>query len=148
MTMEERRRALRAAAEAGNTSEVQILLRADTYHSASDKEGYTPLHWAAARGHLDVTRLLIESGARLENRGGRKFLFTPLHMASGARVKALDRYRDTALHWAAWFGHLPVVKLLVEKGAIVGAKNTDGHTAEDMAALRRQHHVTEWLREQ
>ena len=78
-------------------------------------------------GHLEACRLLLDRGANLAAR---------------------DMYKDTALHWAAWFGHLPVVQLLVQRGADVRIENSDGLTAQDMAAMRRHHNVVEWLNKQ
>ncbi|KAJ9601555.1 hypothetical protein L9F63_000298 [Diploptera punctata] len=162
MTMEEKQHALLSAAKENNLISVQKLLKAGAYHSAPDKEEYTPLHWAAARGNLDIAQTLLDSGANIENKGGKKFHFTPLHLASGeghlemcrmlldrgAHVMALDRYRNTALHWAAWFGHLSVVQLLIERGINTNTKNSDGQTAQDMAAVRRNHKITDWFEQQ
>jgi ankyrin repeat protein len=44
--------------------------------------------------------------------------------------------RDTALQWASGEGHSEVVKLLLEKGADVKARDEDGGTALLWAALR------------
>jgi cytohesin len=144
----------------GNLTAVQLLLKAGVAPTERDKEHYTPLHWAAAKGHTKVVRKLIEVGAGLEGRGGR-FHFTPLHMAAGeghletsrllldagAEVDAIDRFHDTPMHWAAWFGHLSVVQLLVERGGDSAAKNKDGNTPRDMAFVKRNEHVVQWFRE-
>ena len=45
-----------------------------------------------------------------------------------------DKYGKTALHVAAEKGHAAVARLLVEKGANVGAKDKDGRTALHQAA--------------
>ena len=109
-----------------------MLLKAGERPSEEDEELYTPLHWAAAKGHVQVARRLIEFGADLDKRGGR-FLFTPLHMAAGqghlnssrllieagAQVDSFDRFHNSPMHWAAWFGHLSVVRLLVEGVATI-----------------------------
>ncbi|CAL1546039.1 unnamed protein product, partial [Lymnaea stagnalis] len=54
------------------------------------------LHWAAANGNLSAVEALIEGGADLE---------------------AKDKYGMRAVLWSAWFGHIPVLKALVNAGA-------------------------------
>ena len=87
VTVEENQQELLAAAKGGNLTAVKELLRIGTNHSAADKEGYTALHWAATGGHLDILHFLLDAGAALEARGGKKFLFTPLHLTAGRKKK-------------------------------------------------------------
>ena len=49
-------------------------------------------------------------------------------MDSGADVNARDEAGDTPLHYAAYFGELAVIRLLVERGADVSALNSYGRT--------------------
>jgi ankyrin repeat protein len=70
-------------------------------HKPYATEDYTPLDWAAARGHMAVADELIRRGAF---------------------VNAADGAGRTPLHLAAQNGHLELVKLLVKRGADVGAK--------------------------
>jgi len=76
------------------------------------QSGRTPLHLAASRGHLDVARLLVESGADVDARS--EFGYTPLHVA-------------------AMEGYLDVARLLVESGADVDARDKKGRTPLDLA---------------
>lgn len=46
-------------------------------------------------------------------------------------IGASDGQGFTALHWAAWFGHLDCVTLLIDKGAPVEAENNYGGTVID-----------------
>ncbi|KAL6061059.1 Cactus [Balamuthia mandrillaris] len=67
----------------------------------------TLLHVAAARGHVDMVRLLLN------------------HKAV---VDALPSDRETPLYWAARYGHVEVLSLLLDKGAFIDAPNTSGGT--------------------
>ncbi|XP_021934400.1 ankyrin repeat domain-containing protein 1 isoform X2 [Zootermopsis nevadensis] len=150
--------ALHDAVMSGNLTSVEYLLTAGRNPSERDKEHYTPLHWAAAKGYTQIARKLFEYGAGLEERGGR-FRFTPLHMAAGegqlntsrllldagAQVNSLDRFHDTPIHWAAWFGHLSLVQMLVDRGGNFTAKNRDGSTPRDMAYVRSNEAVVRFL---
>ena len=84
---------------------------------ARDSEGFTALHLAAAGGHacLEIVTLLLEEGlATVDARGG-----------------GLD---STPLHTAAERGHDAVARVLLEHGAVIGAKGVGSLTALHVAA--------------
>ena len=62
---------------------------------------FTPLHLASQEGHLQIAKLLIETGR--------------------ADVNAIDKWRRTPLHLASEFGHVEIVQLLVNHGAKLNA---------------------------
>ena len=77
-----------------------------------NKTGWTPLHYAATYGHLDIMKLLIEQHAYIDAESPNKT--TPLMMA-------------------AHYGTPAAVKLLLEEGADPSLKNQLGLTAIDFA---------------
>ena len=95
---------LHGAAEYGHTGMVELLLnfRQGASIEARNNLGYTPLHFAASKGHTVVVGLLLEKGAS---------------------INAKDGFDSTPLHNAAINGHTSTVKLLLEKGASPEAKN-------------------------
>lgn len=54
---------------------------------------------------------------------------------------------ETALHAAAMFGHLPVVKQLVAAGSDIMWKNQDGYTALQVARQQNFTSVVDYLKE-
>ena len=77
-----------------------------------NKTGWTPLHYAATKGHLAIMKLLLEHHAYIDAESPNKT--TPLMMA-------------------AMYGTLDAVKLLIEEGADLGLKNEQDLTAFDFA---------------
>ena len=87
------------------------------------------MHIAFQENHLEIVKLLISSGADIENKtkGG----FTPLHIASlnghleivkylilsGANIQNKTNHRITPLHIACKKNHIEIVKYLISHGA-------------------------------
>ena len=68
-------------ASRGAAAAVKLLLDAGADANATEQEkGQTVLMWAAAKGHAEVVKVLIENGAKVstESRNG----FTPLLFAA------------------------------------------------------------------
>ncbi len=114
---------------------VRALLQQGADVNAAQGDGMTALHWAANHGDVEMTRMLMYAGARLEvvTRNGN---FTPLHLASragnAAVVKALleagananaatTTGGSTPLHFAAAQGDPEVIAALLKHGAKVEA---------------------------
>jgi ankyrin repeat protein len=79
--------------------------------------GWTALHYSAVYGHLEVVKLLIASGSRLD-------------------VLSNHEYGGTALHIAVTNGYLLIVSALVEAGADIHIKDKKGFSALDRARDR------------
>ncbi|KAJ3280086.1 palmitoyltransferase akr1, partial [Borealophlyctis nickersoniae] len=148
----ERETALHVAAKSGSRTLVALLLEnrgneARPSLNASDRQGYTPLHNAAAKVSYDIAEMLIDCGADVNAVTGQKW--TVLHsaakggnqklvslllekMESGA-LEAVNDNEHTPLHTAAWNSHEGVVKILLAKGAS-SAAHAAGWTALHLAA--------------
>ena len=98
---------LHKAAREGDADRVRKLLDAgaDVNVRNADKQRlqYTPLHWAAYYGHLEIAEILISRGADLD---------------------AEDPDYSTPLYLAAEEGHPKVVEFLISKGAEVNVKSS------------------------
>lgn len=114
------------AAYFGQKEVVEYLIRAGAELNSRSKNelGVTPLQSAVAGGHLEITRLLLETGAspNVWERGG----YTPLHVAAqngdieivrsllfgGADLEARSDNQETPLDLALKAGHKEVMELL------------------------------------
>jgi len=126
----------------------------------------TPLHFAAKYGHRTIAELLIENGAKIDEKNAQNW--TPLHYAAlgghtdiatllldnGAHIdkRASMMPRDpqsqegfAPLHCAAFRGHKEIAELLIDKGAPVDAKELRGITPLHYAALEGHIEIAELL---
>lgn len=114
-----------AAAQAGDLARVRELAGADRAQlTAVDENGATPLHLAAAGGHLELVRWLLESDAPPD---------------------ATDNGSNTPLHGAILAGHLEVARLLLDQGAALEFEDDYGNTALMYAAFADQPALVELL---
>jgi ankyrin repeat protein len=74
---------------------------------------YNPLHWAAYKGNIIITSILIMNG------------YNPLEM---------DMYGNTALHQAAASNSLEVFKIFMGLGIDLEVKNARNHVASDLTS--------------
>jgi ankyrin repeat protein len=59
----------------------EVLLANQADVNAKDRDGATPLHWAAKNGHKDVAEVLLDSEADVDAKEST-YTATPLHMAA------------------------------------------------------------------
>ena len=114
-------------------------------------ENCTALWVAAAKGHFDVVRLLIEQNAEVDRRTSSNS--TPLRAAvfdghldivrclveNGADVNARTNINCTPLMLTCHKGHLDVASYLVEHGASINLQDNDGRSCLHCAS--QQGHV-------
>ena len=92
----------------------------------ADANGNTPLILIIHQtGNLELTRRLIEKGARINTQ---------------------NRTGETALMYAAWRGHSKIVQLLLEHRADVTLKNQQGDTALGLAESKGHLEIVQMLR--
>jgi len=109
------------SARRGNINEVRELLEAGAEVDAASIDNFTPLMNAAAAGHGDVVKLLLEKGASIKPRTkGAPFAESPL----GSRIPG----GWTALMAAVSSGNADIVRLLLDKGANVNSSMEDRRT--------------------
>ena len=124
---------------------IQFLLKSLANPDLPNQIRWTPLHYAAQKGNIDVVQLLLNAGAdpnKANNRGE-----TPLHLVANKDVMQLllDRGADpdsancdgfTPLHEAAWSGDVDAWKLLLDKGANLNCMSHIGWTPLHYAVWR------------
>ncbi|KAI9869798.1 MAG: hypothetical protein M1830_005079 [Pleopsidium flavum] len=125
--------ALHMAASNGNIEMVRLLLAhgADVNILDLDREGSSqPLHMAAYRARPDIVKLLLDSGAESKKAGflgetalGQVLLneaqVKPEHIETIRRLLdfGLDVNEACVLEQAACLRHLPLIKMLLDRGA-------------------------------
>lgn len=153
--------ALHAASEGGHVEMVTLLLEKGARPGAKDKDGRTPLHLAAVGGHLEVVEKLVVKGADIHARSaaasqvpvhaaagaGHGAVVAALLKAPGADIDVRDKALCTPLMEAARGGHLEALKILLDKGAALGAASAKGQTALDLAKKQGHLHVVHFFNE-
>ena len=134
------RTALMQAAEKGNLECVEILLKHGADIESSDDYGLTALALAANFGQIETIKLLIKHKANIEGHGKlNQTERKPTETENNECVSDLStqeadhktnyKNRDTPLIFAAYEGHVNVVKLLIENKANIHARGEFGRTA-------------------
>jgi serine/threonine-protein phosphatase 6 regulatory ankyrin repeat subunit A/serine/threonine-protein phosphatase 6 regulatory ankyrin repeat subunit B len=139
------------AAYEGDLKKVKEIIDRDPNQiNVQDVQGFTPLHLASSKGHIEIVEFLLNHGAdtELEIFNGE----TPLMLAAqyarygqyetiktllehGAKVNHKDEDGGTALHKAAMYSGKEVMNLLISYGADVNAREEYQITPLHQAAM-------------
>ena len=117
--------------------------------NVKNKDGYSPLIYAAFNGHSGAVSCLLQSGkVKMDQEGinsrdaamfaaqcGSTEVLKLLIECDASTVLRVSKQKNTALHSACYNGHLGAVKLLLETDASnIEAVNNRNKTAFDLAA--------------
>jgi uncharacterized protein len=143
----------------GDSASVQRGLRQGIDVNVLDPEGHTPLMLASFEGHASMVDVLIQAGAKIDQRDSmqRTALF---YAASGTNVESVDsllragadvNVKDGQEGWtpimvAASEGHPAVVQKLLEKNPELLLRDVDGDSALDFAVQKGHREVVELLK--
>ncbi|XP_052283274.1 transient receptor potential cation channel subfamily A member 1-like isoform X2 [Dreissena polymorpha] len=111
---------LHCAVHSGDLKAVQVCLSAGAPVDAKQEDSSTPLHFAAAQGRVDMLQLMHD--------------VQPERFKTAIHIQ--DVLRMTPLHRAALFDYFAVVKLLLEHGSDIDARDTHERTALILASTK------------
>src|SRR5262249_54908987 len=96
----------------------------------------TALMWAAAQGHTEVVKVLLEAGADLNARSTEVKAFHEGRFTAGRRDATLDRTPMlTPLLFAVRGGHIATTEALLDAGADVNGTTPNGTPALHLACI-------------
>ena len=132
------------AAVHGDTKAVELFIAAGMDVNVSPDMGMSALIGASGEGHLEIMKLLIQKGAKVnakDNEAGVTALLlaaangkedaVKLLVQSGAKVNETDNDGDTALLQAVAKNHAQTAKFLLGNHADPNVENAKGLTALD-----------------
>ncbi|QQP95204.1 ankyrin repeat domain-containing protein [Lysobacter enzymogenes] len=124
---------LHHAARSSDPGVAALLRDAQAELETLNHDGLSPLGVACAGGNWRLAKFLLERGAKTEHAGGSPALLAAaggdeddpagvqLLLKHKARIDARDGQRRSALHTAAFAGHLDIVTTLLAAGADAAA---------------------------
>jgi ankyrin repeat protein len=126
--------ALHLCARTGKPQAVKALVaNGATVDTIENWRGQTPLMWAAAEGHADAMKVLIEAGADVNARSS--IIAWERQRTEEPRDKWLPPGGLTPLLFAARDGKVESAKVLIGAGADINVVDPDRHTAVILALM-------------
>lgn len=155
--------ALRAAAERGDLAEFETLVKQGANVNARDAQQDSAFLLTARNGHAALVRAALAAGAdiRALNRYGSTALMGPAYRGHVETVRVLlatpiDIHHVNNLGWTALLetialgtdsaAHREIVRLLIERGSNVNARDSSGASALQLAEQKGQAEVARMLR--
>jgi hypothetical protein len=136
----------------GHAEAARALLERGADVGAVNNDGETALDVARRSKHTDVEMLLANASQTPKARffevvrqGDARAVGKLLEDQPGLIRERDTTYGATALHWAALRGHVEVVKLLLDRGAVTTAVNAAGETPLDVAMRAKRQDVVRVL---
>ena len=129
---------LNTAARNGDVEVVKLLIARAADVNLANLARVTPLMSAVYGGHVEVARLLLATNASVEP-VDRMEKTAMIYAAGNGNVPVNQRYAHdaTALMWAAAYGKDDSVKLLLERGADLAARDERGESALSIAEAEK-----------
>ncbi|KDO16434.1 hypothetical protein SPRG_18040 [Saprolegnia parasitica CBS 223.65] len=127
---------LLVAVRRGDEASVVMLLEEGVACVTVNRWGQTLLHEAAAKGHVEIVRVLLQHLPTIPFR----------HLRVPVGINAKDAVLgDTPLHYAVYYKHAAIVELLLDAHASVVTANNEQETAIAYAKRYGAHEITPLL---
>ena len=151
---------LMIASSEGHLDIVRELIRARANVHVKDRDDWGALHFACSSGFLEIVRLLLDNGCRLEEENDQKM--TPLALAAFfghspviseilERYKILEKDLLSALHWAYSRTQVNCVEILLPHVSLVSVERPEAEAVKsDLsgdALLTSVGEVEMWLKD-
>lgn len=150
------------ACESGQIEKVAQFLKIDK-NSANTRSiiGITVLMNTAALGYINIVKLLIDNGAKINCQvtqgksegatalilavAAKHYDITELLIENGALLDLQVKDGTTALMFASIRGYYDVVDLLIKNGALLNIQNRNGNTALMLATMNNHKNIVDLL---
>ena len=148
------------AAKSGDVEKVREILECGKCTvNCTDSFGWTPLHWACCKRHIDVIRVLVSefkadmtiptpygvTPLKLAVAHGHTYVVHVLMIDYQCPVDVKDQDGYTALHYSCINGYVDIVKILVKCKANVNARTDSGDTPLTLAAINEHDNIVHAL---
>lgn len=145
------------AASKGKASEAKEAIKNGAQTNCTF-DGITPLMYASQEGHIEIVKLLLSSGAKLEERPyytgitaligsviNNQLDIADILIQNGANINAKAKDSVSSLLYAAGYGYVLMTDMLIFYGADINAKDTDGNNAIIIAAINGYREIVDSL---